>query len=162
MIEELVAAGFLATVPITSDVTDLGQHLSWVAIQGADDSFAEGIERFRLGKFNAANGEVPSLGFSDDSIFFGILVENKTGIRRFVLELGYPLLDYVDFYTQNGDGLEIRASGGDKRPFYRRYRSHRTINFQFTSQKNSHSLIILKVRSQGALQLPLTFRIIRL
>ncbi|WP_303290976.1 EAL domain-containing protein [Marinobacter sp. SS5-14b] len=74
-----------------------------------------------------------------------------------LLEIAYPMLDYVDVYLANQQsGLTQIASTGDLRPFNARPVEHRDFIIPLNLNPGESYTLYLRVQTSGSLQLPLT------
>ncbi len=105
--------------------------------------------------FQATETAVPNLGLTAGEHWFRVKVQNQLDSQRFVLEIRYPLLDYVDFYVKRANSTDRPVLSGDLRPFDSRYRSHRTLNFALDLSQGETVELILKVETQSSVQVPL-------
>ncbi|MBW7470185.1 diguanylate cyclase [Marinobacter sp. M216] len=92
------------------------------------------------------------------SVYWVRLNVENTGSRQalWYLKLNYPLLDEVTFW-QTGDGPNTHLVTGDQRPFDARGIDYRYFLLPVTLAEGETRSITLRVRSSGALNVPLTF-----
>lgn len=83
-------------------------------------------------------------------------VKNSGERALWYLKLGYPLLDEVTFW-QSGNGQHTRVVTGDQHPFASRGIDYRYYLFPVTLDHNESQTITLRIRSRGALNVPLSF-----
>lgn len=104
-----------------------------------------------------ANGH--DLVFSQtQSVYWVHLNVKNTGARQALrfLKLNYPLLDEVTFW-QSGSGPNKRLVTGDQRPFDARGVDYRYFLLPVTLDQGETRAITVRIRSSGALNVPLTF-----
>ena len=152
------------TVLIKGDAQSIGGELEY---------FEDEIGQFKAGqlfrnaatpqntsgfKFQPVDREVPNFGFSSSVFWFRLNLVNTTEESNFVLDISYPLLDYVTFYRNHRDGQKIQAvkQSGDQVPFDKRYRSSRTINFSLQLLPGETAEILFKLKTESSAQFPLT------
>ncbi|HEX6240015.1 MAG TPA: sensor histidine kinase [Polyangiales bacterium] len=97
-----------------------------------------------------------SFGFKNSALWLRCRTENRAATSaHWVLELDYPLLDYVTLYTVPEDGpVEARATG-DMLPFA--WRDIVAANFAFhqESPPKSRTTYYVRVQTTGSLRAPL-------
>lgn len=98
-----------------------------------------------------------NFGYSEQTYWFHFRLQNtsKRHIQK-QLEIGYPVLDFIDVYLLHRNGEMRQFSMGDKRPFHDRLVDHRHFIVPLQLQANDTFDVYLRVRSTSSLQLPLT------
>ncbi len=76
--------------------------------------------------------------------------------KEWLLEVGYPGLDQLDFYYILSNGEIVHKKGGDQHPFDQREINHRHVVFSFESNPEHLQHLYLRVEGSGSLQIPLT------
>lgn len=107
--------------------------------------------------WKAANGR--DLVFSHTSSVYWVHLDvRNSGAERAVwyLKLNYPLLDEVTFWQTANDTTETIATG-DQRPFGSRAVDYRYFLFPVTLDGGETRSLTLRVHSNGALNVPLSF-----
>ena len=101
--------------------------------------------------------ETPNFGYTDSAFWVHLRLTNSSDqkVER-VMEIAYPVLDYIDFYQVNSGQIEQHYLVGDKRPFSNRPIDHRNFVFPVTLDAQSDSSIFIKVKSGSSLQLPIS------
>ncbi|OZG72279.1 hypothetical protein BTA51_16195 [Hahella sp. CCB-MM4] len=99
--------------------------------------------------------DTPNMGYTTSTFWFRFDISNTSNqaVDR-LLEIGYPLLDYVELFQVSGDTIVQHYSTGDRHPFSSRAIEHR--NFVFPIKLNSYgtSTIYLRIKSESSLQVP--------
>ena len=70
-----------------------------------------------------------------------------------LIEIGFPTLDHIEFY---GAASTKPTVVGDLYPFDERPIRHRNFVFELSADTPDNALILLRVRSDGTLSVPLT------
>ena len=83
------------------------------------------------------------------------LAPEANALPRWLLEIAYPSLDEVRFFTRQGNDV-IEKTAGDLQPFSARPFIHRNLVFPVELTPGVEQTIYLRVSSQGSLTLPLT------
>ena len=111
-------------------------------------------------RFRKNESRISNFGFTD-SVYWGrVTLKNETQAGRYVLEIGFPLLDRVEFYWKYGDeaaSVPFRKSvSGRSIPFSERSVSHR--NFMFVLPFMTHETIVcyMRFQTEDAMIFPVT------
>nr|WP_284047997.1 EAL domain-containing protein [Marinobacter sp. ATCH36] len=109
--------------------------------------------------WQSLEGESPNFGYIRDTVWLRIPVPAMSTLpgNRQLLEVRYPHLDEISFYLLENGVLRQRVLTGDHLPFDNRPIKHRNFLFAFDVSPNSDYQILLKVQSQGAMQIPVRF-----
>ena len=101
--------------------------------------------------------ETPNFGYTDSAYWVHLRLTNTSNktVER-VLEVAYPVLDFIDFYQVSDGKVAQQFLVGDKRPFSDRPIAHRNFVFPIKLEAQSDSSIFIKVKSGSALQLPIS------
>ena len=93
-----------APVPVNSSRISLSDSVYFYSVE----SDAEKSERLLPSKelFQLTKKSIPNLGLDPRIHWFKVTLVNRLESQRFIVEAGYPLLDYVDFYIQRGSQTE--------------------------------------------------------
>ena len=97
-----------------------------------------------------------SFGYTQDIYWFHFRLKNiGTHTIRKQLEIGYPVLDYIDVFQLFDNGNSVSHSMGDKRPFLDRPVRHR--NFILPLQLHAGDLldVYIRVHTTSSMQLPI-------
>ena len=100
----------------------------------------------------------PNYGYSSSSFWFRLSLHNNSEQETLtrLLVIDYPLLDHIEFFRVK-DGVVIdQYLTGDSFPFSQRPLEHRNFIFPLDFAANEQSDIYLRVRSNGAVQVPLS------
>lgn len=102
--------------------------------------------------------ETLNLGFQSEPVWLRLPLENRSteDRRELILEVGYPLLDSVDFHVIRSNGEIESFLMGDLRPFEQRPIAHRHFLLPLTLQAGEGVTVLVRIESTSALQLPLT------
>lgn len=109
-------------------------------------------EVLRSSQWQSLGGESPNFGYIRDTVWLRLTV--PTIPQRRLLEIRYPQLDKITYYLlRNGEVIDQVASG-DHLPFDHRPIQHRNFLFPFQTGDSGNHQIVLKVQTQGAMQVP--------
>ncbi len=103
-----------------------------------------------------------NFGFSNSAYWIRIKLRSSTpaanaAARTWLLEAGYPSLDYIFVFVPSGRGQWETFEGGDKYPFFQRQFNYRNVAFhlpEFTGEK----MIYLRVQTSGTADMPFSLQ----
>lgn len=165
----ILLAAYLALLPATvlaldrqviaegQSSLDLTPNLQWFYDADSRDDAHAMFERGQRNGFEALPAGRPNFGFREGAFWFRAVVENQNPRdTRWLLVQAYPLSDYIDLYLRYPDGrIEHRASG-DRLPFSTRAIKYRHPNFWVDLPQGEQVQILLRVKSESSMQVPLT------
>ncbi|CBL44362.1 GGDEF precursor [gamma proteobacterium HdN1] len=106
---------------------------------------------------NVQQVENINFGYSKTTHWLHFRIKNTSNqIIRKQLEIGYPVLDYLDVYLQHSNGEVRSLSMGDKRPFHDRPVDHRNFVAPLQLQPSDLLDVYLRVRTTSSMQVPMT------
>ena len=155
MVNESLAG--IPTVTITSNIIEISNR--FVFLEDTNAEFTPESILDALDNFNEVPAQGASFGLTPTPYWFALKVQSDLPDPTVVLNISYPLLDYVDIYQYrvNTDSrlleLVAKQQTGDQRVFDTRYRAHRTLNAKILSTAEP-SLILVRVKTSGSVQLP--------
>lgn len=162
----LVLVALMAALPIRADplqlnpgvsIDDLSPYLEYRVDESGRLSISDILALDSAGGWNIAGIDVPNFGFTGDTYWFHLQVNNRHphDIERF-LEVHSALLSEVNIY-QVVDGRVVRHySAGNRVPFELRPIAHRHPVFTLNFAAGTRADIYLQVRSATGMQLPLS------
>lgn len=117
----------------------------------------EQVKNLTNQQFNMPDGYSFSRGYTSSGYWFKFDLNFSPELpnnHRWLLEIPFPLLDYVDLYIPDGNGGFSVIETGDRRPFSNRVID--TTNFVFSiSPEQNQGTYYLNVKTQDSLQVPL-------
>ncbi len=97
-----------------------------------------------------------AFGFQRGTFWFHARVVNRDPYEpRWMLVQEYPLSDEVDLHVRYADGRTLYFASGDHRPFASRSVRYRHPNFSFELPVGAPVDLLVRVRSQSSMQVPL-------
>jgi adenylate cyclase len=96
----------------------------------------------------------PSYGFTESAYWVRFKINKQNFYNSMFLEIGYPLIDYIDLYIFEKEKLISTKKSGDLIQFKDREIQHRTFIFDIQSQEEK--IIYLRLRTEGPLKFPMT------
>jgi signal transduction histidine kinase len=116
-----------------------------------DDVIKEKFKSVEMG--NAAN---LAFGYTGADYWIKVELHNSTAASAWFLEVAYPLLDVVEFYTVDQKTVVSRQITGDSLLFSQRPLEHRNFIFPIELKQGDGLNLYLKVSSQSSLKIPIT------
>ena len=98
--------------------------------------------------------ESPNFGYISDTLWLRFDVPDLNNSRE-LLEIRYSQLDDITFYLLENGNLIQQTVTGDRYPFEQRPIAHRHFLFPFNITPGSSYEILLRVQTQGAMQIPM-------
>ncbi len=101
--------------------------------------------------------EVPGYGYTNSAIWVRFSVQSHLRkSNNIVLELKYPLLDYIDLYKIDEQDVVTHKMAGDKLPFQAREYSYQYSVFEVSYAPGERKSYYLRVKNDNSLKIPLT------
>lgn len=146
---------------LQSDSLPLGRSVSWVQdearVLNARDLIENELALPNDMQWVLNDSETPNLGFADAAYWFALRLENNRSNRQTgLLEIAYPILDRVALFTLGANGEIQETLTGDLAPVSSRPIAHRNFLFPLTLQAGETQTILLRVETEGAMQLPIS------
>ncbi|PJZ70925.1 histidine kinase [Leptospira perolatii] len=114
--------------------------------------FLEASKLYKQGKFESLTTN--SIGYSKAAIWVCIKVENTLPkVSKWILEIDYALLDYIDLFTSESGAKPLYATG-DMKKFGSRPIEHRNFAFRFDEAPKSQKEIYFRIASSSSIILP--------
>ena len=148
----LVQSLVTGAVSLEADVTDVSPQISyWIPGQDLTPELA--LKAYRENRFNPATGKVPNLGFVEQSAWFAVDIIAPVEHTEYIANIGYAVLDSVQFWVVGDQGPEQFQHAGDMQPFQNRAQAHRTINFLVKPAAGQPTTLLFKVDSNTSVSL---------
>jgi signal transduction histidine kinase/HPt (histidine-containing phosphotransfer) domain-containing protein len=106
-------------------------------------------------RFREHSEPVFNAGYIRAVHWFRIALPAAAADGDWLLELGYPLLDYVDVYVPEPAGAYRHVATGDQRPFAERILQHRNFVVPLALAPGVARTVYVRVETQSTLQVPL-------
>lgn len=122
-----------ATIHIAPGDTkhDISTQMLWLKDEHNKFSFDQ-VKNLTDQQFNLPDGYSFSRGYTSSGYWFKfdlIFSPERLNNNRWLLEIPFPLLDYVDLYMPDGNGGFSVIETGDRRPFFNRIMTQPTLYF---------------------------------
>lgn len=137
---------------VLTDNTD-GQHVAGMEHLRTTDTTL-GIRSVPGENFERLDTEHPSFGYDKGTHWFRFDVENRSSQTDWFLEVAFPLLDHVEFYSHDESGNWALQYSGDLYKMSTRPVRHRNVVFPFFIKTDTKETVYVKVVSTSAIQVP--------
>lgn len=107
-------------------------------------------------KWQALDEDFANFGYQPVPYWYRFKVSNDEGrAREQIIEIAYPLLDYVDYYEFSDQHLETQVHTGDRVPYANRPIEHPHFLFPITLEAGESRQIYLRIQTAGSQLVPL-------
>jgi two-component system, sensor histidine kinase LadS len=135
---------------------DLAPHTRYLRDPDATATPAQMFARADAGGFAPLPPSGAAFGFQDGAYWFHLALRNlHPDEPRWLLLQEYPLSDRIDVYARYPDGRVVHQAGGDHLPFDARSIRYRHPNFLLDLPVGARVDVLVRVRSQSSMQVPL-------
>jgi diguanylate cyclase (GGDEF)-like protein len=156
----LAGGAHAAPAPVTLGERDstvpLSPHVTYHRDAEAADHVEDAWRRVERGDFVPLPDGNDAFGFQRGAFWFHVRLLNRhPGEQRWLLVQQYPLSDHLDVYARYPDGRTVHWASGDKMPFSSRSVRYRHPNFLLDLPLGEPVDVLVRVRSQSSMQVPL-------
>lgn len=106
--------------------------------------------------FKKYDKDVPNLGFSTTSTWLRFTIDNKSANKSLLLDVAYPILDEVELFAPDAQGVYHGSLMGEVKPFNTRKYNHPDYIFDLNIPQNTSETYYLRVKSAEQLILPIS------
>lgn len=148
-----------APVVITPDqgAYPLARHLDLLEDTSRALTISDIVSPKNLARFVPPATDTPGFGFTSSAVWVRFSVNNSLSYRvEYFLEVKYPLLDHIDFYTPTGAGGFTVVKAGDNISFAQRFIKHKNNIFPIKLDPGEQKTFFLRCETTSSLNLPLT------
>ena len=111
-----------------------------------------------LQRFSPSNQEEPGFGFTSSVYWARLTVKNPLHDSvEWLLEIGYPLIDFIDLYIPDGNGDFLIKKTGDRLPFNSREISYRNVLFRLNENPDGQKTYYVRFETSSSMNFPLHF-----
>jgi len=136
----------------------LGQRVSYLEDATRKITVAELLSGKFDGAFMRNTSPSPNLGFTSSTYWFKTTLHSEdSSVSEWLLEVQYPLLDYIDVHlVYSGTNQRVVSYlGGDRVPFSERQVKHRNMLFKIPLAAGETVTMLMRVRTDSSMQVPL-------
>jgi two-component system, sensor histidine kinase LadS len=158
-----VRCGALALLwAAASSIADIPLQVSILEDPTGTLSISDAVQAADSGRFQPARGVVPNYGYTKSAYWARLSVAGADttvgSSRTYVLSLDAPRLDSIALYIPDSAGLWETRLTGDHYPFHQREFDNRFFAFSVRESQLTHRPLFLRVRTQGAVTIPLSLQ----
>lgn len=132
----------------------LGKSLEYQAFEKDADLPIEKI--LHLNNWQKSDSDVPNFGFTSKHYWFKLKVSETSNSDRYLLNVRYALLDYIELYIIENGRIINSYQAGNNQPFSQRPIKHRTYVFPLDTHSQSEYEIYIHTYGSKSVQLPLS------
>ncbi|MFY7788460.1 MAG: 7TM-DISM domain-containing protein, partial [Thermoflexibacteraceae bacterium] len=96
-----------------------------------------------------------NFGYTNSAFWLKFQVKNLQPEEAWFLEISYPLLDHIEFYSQKSDSTWAMIKLGDMQPFGEREINYRNFIIPLHQNDTLTRTYFIKAYTKGALQIPM-------
>lgn len=153
----------LAAEPVTltddTDVIHLGTHIYILEDPAGSLAAADVMSPGSISKFKKSKAPNPSFGFTPSVYWVRVpLVSRCTDRKKWLLELNYPLMDYIDLFIVENEKVVVNKTYGTLYPFYERDMHHRNFIFEIHIDPGATRTLYMKFRNMDRMEFQLILR----
>ena len=144
----------LPSIDVSEPVTNLEPYLYY--LEDSEGLLSLNGALSQLKSFEPVPNGGANFGLTTSVYWFAFRTQNQSAERSHVLEVSYPLLDYMDVFLLHADGTEISPvqKTGDRLPFDDRYRPHRSVNDRYLHETTGTPLTLIRVQTHVSVRVP--------
>lgn len=131
-----------------------GQHVAGLYYLHTSDNTLDVIAVSKM-NFDFIDKDNASFGYNRSTYWFRFEVENRSSQTDWYLEVAFPLLDHVEFYSPDETGNWSLQYSGDLYKLSTRAVKHRNFVFPFSIRPDTKQVFYVKVVSSSAVQVPM-------
>ncbi|MGK5093096.1 7TM diverse intracellular signaling domain-containing protein [Deltaproteobacteria bacterium TL4] len=122
---------------------------AWSIQQVSSEEFAP--------RFIPSTVDTPNFGYTTSAFWVRFQIKNSLPQKQeWLLELGHPLIDYIDLYVPASEGTFLKRTSGDRYPFNHREIAYRNHVFSLQLEPLQQQTLYMRFISEGSIQLPLS------
>ncbi|MHC4946414.1 MAG: 7TM diverse intracellular signaling domain-containing protein, partial [Planctomycetota bacterium] len=151
----------LALKPVILDEkTDkivLGPHVEYLEDREGKWTIEDASSKELSARYDKNRSEIVNFGYSSSVWWFRLDVEGRIKEKRkWLLEMGYPLIDRFELFIERPAGGFHKKIVGESFPFSQRENDHRNFVFSLEILPGQSQRIYLRVDTESSVQVPLT------
>ncbi len=137
----------------------LGKHLEYINDNTGSLTIKDVSSPGINGCYKTFEKETLNFGYTKDVYWVRLIAENntsdKTSENEWLLEIPYPLLDYISFYSPDDKGGFVESKSGFKYPFYSREIKHTAFLFKIKLKPGERKTYFLSIKTNGTMEIQL-------
>ena len=135
--------------------TSVSSEINYIQVPHNTFSLTQILQKSEENKFQQLRENHAKFGFTQDTFWIEIKLHNdSTQKSKQVIELLYPILDYIDIYEYEKNQLILKKELGDLRIFIAHLQTPNP-SYSLTLLPQESKRIFIKIRSQGSINIQL-------
>ena len=131
----------------------LGSYIEFIIDEQGDKTFTE-IQGHK--SWSPVEGDNIIGGFTDAIYWVRFTVENSQEAKQeWVMEVDYPIIDFIEFYQPSSIGEYTKTVAGDKYPFSQRPIDYHNVAFPISSPANSIQTFYIRFQTESSMYIAL-------
>lgn len=142
-------------LPPDSVPHNVGGRFQYLVDAGNEMSIEE-VRAASAEAWKSTESSTPNFGFADETYWFRASFTQGSQQQDWLLNLSYPLLDYVDLWVFHKDEQLDHYRTGDRHPFSQRPIDYRHFLFPLSVTQGESVTVYVRLESSSAVQMPLS------
>ncbi|THB66803.1 MAG: response regulator [Gammaproteobacteria bacterium] len=135
----------------------LGKHIQYLADQNGEMTIGDILKPENQKRFVQSEFDLPNMGFTKTAYWIKLeytykpklILENK----NLLLEVFYPLIDDIRFYSKDNSGDYDQVNMGDNKPFEFRPILHTNFLYPLEAKPETTEVIYIRIKTSGSLRI---------
>ncbi|WP_218109785.1 7TM diverse intracellular signaling domain-containing protein [Oligoflexus tunisiensis] len=153
---------FAFTTPVRANLITITDSFETAEVGGPDVEYFEDRDgSLSLGDvtqviaWKKVQEQIPNFGYSRSAFWFRFSVRNEASVPfQGLIEVQYPILDFVDFHVLDGNRLIKQSKSGDMIPFTIREVFYRNPVFPVLLSSEEEVTVYVRVQTESSVQTP--------
>jgi len=136
-----------------SSQLSLGKQLLYFEDPSLEYQLSDILAEEKRGKrsWQQANTLFPNYGFTKSAFWVKLPLLNLSKQQQWLLQVNYPLMDEIELYVPNEQGIYQQFLGGDSFPIAQRQSKDRGFAFAITLPSHSEQAVYLRLQSRDSM-----------
>jgi len=110
-------------------------------------------------RWKTFNKDTINFGYTESAFWLNFSIRNTESFQvSRIMEISYPLLDYIDVFFYQRGRVKQSFFTGDKYPFRERPINHRHFMFPVELESNAVTNVYIRVKSKSSMQIPIVLQ----
>lgn len=137
----------------------LGRYIEILEDKTGDLTIQDVTSLEKAQTFSPSEAEEPGYGFTSSVYWARLTVINPSNVPiEWFLELGYPLIDFVDMFVPDEQGGFIKKQTGDHIPFDSRDIYYKNVIFHLSENPGEKKTYYLRLETSSSMNFPIHYR----
>ncbi|MFT7108724.1 MAG: signal transduction histidine kinase/CheY-like chemotaxis protein [Psychrobacter glaciei] len=137
-------------------VKSLGANIKYLVEEDSSINLEYLVANLNTIDWKVSQGETPNFGFNLKPHWFWVTVSNESlKSVSWLLQVYYPLIDFIDVYHLKSDGSMHQWHTGDRLPYNSRPIDHPDFLFPLELGFLEQTQLLIRIKNAGAMQAPM-------